>query len=213
LDGVLHALPRTPHPHPAHGTLHRAPYTTHRTRYPQIRVQIYSCSTLKFTPTFVVYPFTQAVAVPRIPLVLVPLTDSEKQNDSALMTSQGVVFGNRSDFKMNTSIVHESGTLLLGVDDVRFLDHSFLPLQSSSLGAAAGAGSHMAPAPLYSQQESDGEDDDMGGPMDDDSFLDLGDTVDDHVHGGDGDSYDDMEVQINVGAWARLGLFFFACRG
>lgn len=52
-----------------------------------------------------------SMGVPRMPLVLVPLTEGEKQSDATLMTSKGVVFGNRSDFKMNTSIVHESGTL------------------------------------------------------------------------------------------------------
>ena len=40
------------------------------------------------------------IAVPRVPLELVPLGDDEKKNDSTLFTRQGVVFGNRSDFKV-----------------------------------------------------------------------------------------------------------------
>jgi len=112
-----------------------------------------------------------SMGVPRMPLVLVPLTEGEKQSDATLMTSKGVVFGNRSDFKMNTSIVHESGTLLLGVEDAHYLDHSFQPLNTQS-------GSQMA-----AQVNMDGE---LG--MDDDDDADAGGFAD----AGMDDDFDDF---------------------
>lgn len=58
-------------------------------------------------------------------MVLVPLEDCEKNGDSVLVNHSGQTFGNKSDFKMNTSIIHETGTLLLGVEDAQFLDQTF----------------------------------------------------------------------------------------
>jgi condensin-2 complex subunit H2 len=128
-----------------------------------------------------------SVGVPRMPLVLVPLTEGEKQGDSTLMTRQGVVFGNRSDFKMNTSIVHESGTLLLGVEDALFLDHSFLPLVDRAASRLSGEGG----AADTSMAAMGDDDDDNGGWADDGNDDDFGAAMNDE-DGGNGE--EDMET-------------------
>ena len=81
---------------------------------------------------------------------------------------QGVVFGNRSDFKMNTSIVHESGTLLLGIDDIKLLDRSYqVPFGfggDAAMADAAGAGA----ADQFDDEGGEGYDYDGDGDGDDD---------------------------------------------
>lgn len=73
-------------------------------------------------------------------MVLVPLEECEKTNDSVLLNPNGTTFGNKSDFKMNTSIIHESGTLLLGVEDAAYVDQSFqAPNVSGMLSMGSGA--------------------------------------------------------------------------
>lgn len=95
-----------------------------------------------------------------------PIAPAPQASDTALMSAKGVVYGNRSDFKMNTSIVHDSGALLLGAEDLQFVDQSFrMPegrslLQSSRAShAVAGMGmdgiSEMGD-PLQMDYESDG---------------------------------------------------------
>ena len=137
------------------------------------------------------------MGIPRMPLVLVPLTEGEKQSDATLMTSKGVVFGNRSDFKMNTSIVHESGTLLLGVEDVNYLDHSFQPLNTQS-------GSQMAAQlnidDMGNADDLDMDDDDAGGFEDSGADADFDDGSAANMDDDDGDG--NIETMVGNSAAA-----------
>mmetsp|Transcript_30519 Transcript_30519/g.91485 ORF Transcript_30519/g.91485 Transcript_30519/m.91485 type:complete len:631 (-) Transcript_30519:32-1924(-) len=119
--------------------------------------------------------------ITRTPMVLVPLEACEKSNDSVLQAQNGTAFGNRSDFKMNTSIIHESGTLLLGVDDALYVDQSFQAPNVSGM-ASVGLG-NAATAPPHgmvdvAEDMYDDDDGDLGGF--DHSFdqPDFGDDVD-----------------------------------
>lgn len=51
--------------------------------------------------------------VPRTPMSLVPLLESERLTSTPLYSQTGELLGNKIDFKMNTSSLHKSGALLL----------------------------------------------------------------------------------------------------
>ncbi|EDQ87744.1 uncharacterized protein MONBRDRAFT_26851 [Monosiga brevicollis MX1] len=75
----------------------------------------------------------------RMPLCLMPVT-STPYGEAPLLGMKGDVIGNRKDFKMNTSILHDSGALLLGDDASRYVDHSFIrPTTSFAVPSPGGA--------------------------------------------------------------------------
>eukprot|EP00039_Didymoeca_costata_P002937 m.63969 g.63969 ORF g.63969 m.63969 type:complete len:642 (+) comp11616_c0_seq1:104-2029(+) len=147
----------------------------------------------------------QQQGIARTPAALLSLGEGENLGDSALISREGMVIGNRSDYKMNTSIVHETGTLLLGQEDAQFLDHSFQRLEGYD-------GTRTLPV-IAEQGEPD-----MGGPASDNGDdLDpndtlLGDDFDDF--GGMDDNDDDNDDSESVtnkndgqkGFWEIQGL-------
>jgi condensin-2 complex subunit H2 len=56
---------------------------------------------------------TVATTVPRTPLSLTPLQESDRVNSTPLLSRTGELLGSKVDFKMNTGSVHLSGTLIL----------------------------------------------------------------------------------------------------
>lgn len=59
--------------------------------------------------------------VPQMPLSLIPFDDSEK-GDKPLLSKSGEVLASRNDFKMNTCLVHTTGTLLLDMTHLALLE-------------------------------------------------------------------------------------------
>lgn len=57
--------------------------------------------------------FKSVSTVPRTPMSLIPLQESEKASSTPLLSKTGELLGSKLDFKMNTSSVHCSGALLL----------------------------------------------------------------------------------------------------
>ena len=121
----------------------------------------------------------EAKGITRTPMVLVPLEDCEKANDSVLLGQNGATFGNKSDFKMNTSIIHESGTLLLGVEDAAYVDQSFQAPNASSLPSSVEYAHAAAEEDDYDDDDL-GMDDSFGGApdMEDGTDLDSAGVVD-----------------------------------
>eukprot|EP01147_Barroeca_monosierra_P000181 gene181-3570_t len=93
---------------------------------------------------------------------------------SQLYGINGTTIGNRHDYRMNTSIVHNSGALLPGMEDIQLADLT-LPMPSRSCSSApsqiVGATSHAAD-PMSDADCSFGNDD--CGIFDDDRDNDYG---------------------------------------
>lgn len=106
------------------------------------------------------------------------------------------MFGNRSDFKMNTSIVHESGTLLLGIDDVKLLDHSY-QVPAGAVGFGANASIAAPDPPDNSMMDHDGFDDDG-----DDGEMMFQDEPDDAGPGGPAEEEHTMAANAARGSAA-----------
>lgn len=106
-------------------------------------------------------------------MVLVPLSDCEKANDSVLLSQNGSAFGNKSDFKMNTSIIHESGALLLGIEDMQYVDQSFQAPNTTNMPSVNAGTPQTVPEmdlDLPQQPDFDDDNDDNDGMGMDDSF-------------------------------------------
>eukprot|EP00047_Mylnosiga_fluctuans_P021028 m.99527 g.99527 ORF g.99527 m.99527 type:complete len:577 (+) comp8721_c0_seq1:38-1768(+) len=101
--------------------------------------------------------------IPRAPAGMLPVG---KEFDTALTTAKGAVLGNRNDFRMNTSAIHESGALLLGAEDRRLLDTSLrVPAIAEETAPRASLGGHSV-----AFADNDDYDGGGGGDFDDTGF-------------------------------------------
>ncbi|CAH1787250.1 unnamed protein product [Owenia fusiformis] len=110
--------------------------------------------------------------VPRTPMALVPLEEGEK-GANPLLSRTGEILGSRNDFKMNTCNIHPTGTMLLDMSHLSFLDDSFNRLPTSTPFTKPPI------PPEVRQAEEAMEDEGLGIPQDismdeDNGGMDLG---------------------------------------
>ncbi|EGD78319.1 hypothetical protein PTSG_09385 [Salpingoeca rosetta] len=125
----------------------------------------------------------EALSLKLMPPALLPATSDVPS--SQLFAANGTAIGNRHDFRMNTSIVHESGALLPGLDDVQLADQT-LPVPSRP---ASQLLSHISNAPPQAGAVEGGAPMAIGGGDDDDD-NDDGLFAGDFDHGDDDDGFD-----------------------
>eukprot|EP00049_Salpingoeca_infusionum_P009893 m.168305 g.168305 ORF g.168305 m.168305 type:complete len:656 (+) comp14472_c0_seq1:317-2284(+) len=117
--------------------------------------------------------------------------DGANSFDSQIFTVKGAAIGNRSDFRMNSSVIHQSGALLLAMEEASFADLSFRPQGvsgvvgplSSTMNQAAQGG-----AMDHSLDRGDMDDGDDFGGFDDADDFDEGDMAADQ----DGEASDEL---------------------
>ncbi|KAK3591844.1 hypothetical protein CHS0354_005040 [Potamilus streckersoni] len=84
--------------------------------------------------------------VPQLPLSLIPLEEGEK-GDNPLISKKGEVLASRNDFKINTSCLHISGTLLLDMSHLSLLEKSLQALATSTPFPTKRVESHISSLP------------------------------------------------------------------
>ncbi|RDD46576.1 Condensin-2 complex subunit H2 [Trichoplax sp. H2] len=118
----------------------------------------------------------------RTPVSLLPTDNHKRQSDVQLLSGRGEVLGNRGDFRVNTSVIHHSGALLI--------DTSFQPRANRNAFTLANDGGHNNIMPFTTHNNESfisGENEDIpendGFNSDDNTFNGgINDTLRDDLH-------------------------------
>lgn len=106
-----------------------------------------------------------------------------------LISATGDVIGKRDDFKMNTSIIHESGALILDSSDFLTMDKNLRPITTAkSVAQNPVRGEALSAAP--------------GSPS---TAEPIRENFDNHYD----DNYDDDDDGMGGGAWPEDGAIGF----